>query len=83
MEFETFLAVGLTALLVYFSTDFSKHYGSGIHDAARNPLMRFLAGACVVGLAHVNPSLAILALIIVFFWIADVHLLSSISFQRT
>ena len=78
MEYETILAVVLIILILYFSLDFSKHYGSGVHDAARNPFVRFLAGVSVVALASINPMLATLGLIVVFFWIADVNLLSSV-----
>jgi hypothetical protein len=77
MEYETVLTVALIGCVVYFSLDFDKIYGNGFHDAARHPFARFLAGLCVLYLAEENPKLAILALLIVFFWIADVNLLSS------
>ena len=77
MDYETIIAVGLVALLLFFSLDFDRHYGHGFHEAARHPFYRFLAGLLVVYLANINPILAILALVVVFFWIADVHLLSS------
>ncbi len=77
MDYETIIAVGLVALLLFFSLDFDRHYGQGFHEAARHPFYRFLAGLLVVYLASINPILAIVALVIVFFWIADVHLLSS------
>jgi len=47
------------------------------HGAARHPFMRFLAGLVVTLIAAQNPLLAAIALVIVFFWIADIHLLSS------
>ena len=43
-----------------------------------HPAARFVAGAVVVGLSLRHPILAVLALIAVFFWIADVHLLSTL-----
>ena len=79
MEYETIVAVFLVALLVFFSLDFDKLYGSGFHDAARHPFARFLAGLSVAGLASQNPLLGALSLVVVFFWIADVNLLSSFS----
>ena len=78
MDYETALAIGFVGLFVYFSLDFKKHYASQFHDTARNPFARFLAGVCVVVLSSTNPILAMIALSIVFFWIADVHLLSTI-----
>ena len=77
MDFETIIAVLLMGLLVFFSLDFDRHYSAGIHNAARHPFLRFLAGLGVIFIAHHNPQLAVLALIVVFLWIADVNLLSS------
>lgn len=79
MDFETIGTVILMGLLVFFSLDFDRHYTSMIHNAARHPFARLLAGLGVVYLADKNPMLAVLALTIVFFWIADVNLLSSFS----
>lgn len=80
MEYESGIATVLIILLLFFSLDFSKYYGSSIHNAARSPFVRFLAGLCIVLLANVHPTLAVLLFMIVFFWIADVHLLSTFSF---
>jgi len=77
MDYETSIAVLLVILILYFSLDFDKYYGNGFQEVARHPFYRFLAGLCVLYLASINPILAILALVVVFFWIADVHLLSS------
>jgi hypothetical protein len=79
MEYETILTVVLCGLIVYFSLDFEKTYANGFHEAARHPFARFLAGVAVTYIASENPRLAVLALIAVFFWIADVNLLSSFS----
>jgi hypothetical protein len=76
---ETQLGVLLVALLVFFSLDFDKAYFPALHTAARHPLARLAAGAFVVYLADRDPLLAMLSLIVVFFWIADVNLLSSFS----
>lgn len=77
MEYESILAVVFVSIVLVFSLDFYKQYTSTFHVAARHPFLRFLAGLVVVVLADMNPSLAALALIVVFFWVADVHLLSS------
>lgn len=78
MDLETILAIGLVGLFVYFSIDFKKHYTTEFHEAARNPFYKFLAGACVLYISNMNPTLGAIALAIVFFWIADVQLLSTI-----
>ena len=79
MEFEWVITVLLMVFVLYFSLDFNKIYANGFHDIARHPFARFIMGLCVVALANENPKLAVLAFIIVFFWIADVNLLSSFS----
>jgi hypothetical protein len=79
MDLDTAAAVILVVCLLYFSLNFDRKYGNGVHDAARHPFARFLVGMGVAILAGINPILAILGLIIAFFWIADVTLLSSIS----
>ena len=76
---ELALGVLLTGLIVFFSLDFDKPYVSKLHNAARHPFLRFLGGLAVIGLAALNPMLAMLGLVVVFFWIADVNLLSSFS----
>ena len=82
MDYETIAAAILVAVLVFFSIDFHKYYTTEFQEAARNPMLRFLAGLLIVWIASINPILAAIALTIVFFWIADVHLLSSISYPR-
>jgi hypothetical protein len=77
-EFQTVLGVVLLGLLLFISLDFDKHYTPFIHESARHPFIRFLAGLGIVLLATLNPIHSVLALMIVFFWIADVNLLSSI-----
>lgn len=77
MEYETILSIVLVGLFLCFSIDFQKRYSTEFHEAARNPFMRFLAGIFVVYVASVNPVLAVVALSIVFLWIADVQLLST------
>lgn len=76
-DYESLLGVALVALLVFFSLEFDKAYIPALHNAARHPFARLLAGLAVVYLADLNPMLAVLSLVVVFFWIADVNLLSS------
>ena len=78
MNWESIVTLCLMGMFLYFSIDFHKHYTKEFHDAARNPFLRFLAGLCVICIANINPILGCVALSIVFFWIADVQLLSTI-----
>jgi hypothetical protein len=78
MDWESICAIGFMGFFLLFSIDFHKHYTKEFHRAARNPLYRLLAGISILLLANMNPILGCIALYIVFFWIADVHLLSTI-----
>ena len=64
MDYESLLGVLLVALIVFFSLEFDKSYLPALHNAARHPLARLIAGLAVVYLADVNPLLAVLSLII-------------------
>jgi hypothetical protein len=79
MDTNTLVAVVLVSLLVVFSLHFDKPYAPALHEAARHPFARFVAGLGIVALSAHDPLLAVLGLVVVFFWIADVNLLSSFS----
>ena len=78
MDYEGVVGAILVALLLFFSLDFDKPYAAWFHDMARQPFARFLAGLAVAYASTYNATYGMLALIVVFFWIADVHLLSSV-----
>ena len=79
LDTHTIVTAVLVAIVIVFSLRFDRPYTSTLHTAARHPFARLLAGLGVVGLAAYDPMWGILALIAVFFWIADVNLLSSFS----
>lgn len=74
---HTIVTAALVIIVIVFSLRFDRPYSRALHTAARHPFARLLAGFAVVGLAAYDPMWGILALIAVFFWIADVNLLSS------
>ncbi len=76
----TAVGVAFVACIVFFSFELQKPYAPWIRRAAHNPAARLIAGAILIVLGYVDPLLAILWLIIVFFWVADVKLLSANSF---
>lgn len=76
MELDTILIAILIIILLFFSLDFDKHYSPMFHKASRHPFMRLLAGIILAGTAAYNPLQAAILMIIIFFWIADIHLLS-------
>ena len=73
----TGISIGLMAILLLVSIDFERHYSFGTNELALNPFARFLAGLIVAYLASWNVVAGSIALLVVFLWIADVHLLSS------
>jgi len=75
---DALIAIGLLCFIGFFSLRFELPYAYGLEAAARHPAARFVAGAAIVGLSLRHPILAVLALIASFFWIADVHLLSTL-----
>ena len=77
MDYGTIVAVILTVFLLYFSLDFDKTYSFGFRGAALHPAARFAAGLALAYVAEKHQLLAAVLLVIVFFWIADVNLLSS------
>jgi hypothetical protein len=74
MSPETAITVVLLFLLLFFSTNLEKRYAPGLQAAGKHPFVRFAAGLLVVYTATVSPLLAMLALLVVFFWIGDVHI---------
>jgi hypothetical protein len=51
-------------------------YHDAVRRAAYIPMARLAALSAVVGLAVVSPILAMLGVLIVFFWLADIQLLT-------
>lgn len=75
---DALIAVVLLFFIGVVSLRFDLPYAYGLEAAARHPAARFVAGSAVVLLSLRHPILGILALIATFFWIADVHLLTTI-----
>ncbi len=78
MEGKFALGVVLLACLFLVSFPFEQRYARLMQESAHNPGMQFLAGLALVLIASVDPLLGGLALLVLFLWLADVQLLSSI-----
>jgi hypothetical protein len=79
---EKAIGAVLLVLLFAFSLDFDRPYAEVLHNAARHPFFRFLAGLSIALLGALNPVLGLLGLLVVFFWIADVNLLSRVDIAK-
>lgn len=75
-NFESIIGFFLVVLLLTFSLHINVPYYDSFRRAAYNPFLRLIAITSAVVLASYNPILGILAALCVFFWIADVSLLS-------
>jgi hypothetical protein len=74
---KTVITLAILACLILITVPFEKRYTRQIAALAANPAARFLAGAVVVLMAAYDVTLAGLAFVVVFMWIADIHLLSN------
>jgi len=78
MLFAIELSIGLVLVLVLMTISLPMEvtYHDAIRRAAYIPMARLAALSMVVGLALVSPILAMLGVLIVFFWLADIQLLT-------
>lgn len=73
------LATVLILMLVFISLPFERRYGKELTELAHNPAARFLGGVGLLLLANMDPILGGLGFLLLFLWIADIQLLSSVS----
>jgi hypothetical protein len=72
------LAAGLVVCLFIVSVRFEQQYSTLFRDLAKHPGARLVAGLLLVLMASIDPLLGALTLLILFLWLADIHLLTSI-----
>jgi hypothetical protein len=72
----------LFACLFLVSLPFERRYAKHFQEGAQHPGIQLMAGLMLLALASYDTLLASLALLILFLWIADVQLLSSVSLTR-
>jgi hypothetical protein len=78
MDSKTVLGTTLLVCLFLISLPFESHYSKQFQMWAHNPAARFGAGLGLIALSTVDPILGGLGFLILFLWIADIQLLSSI-----
>jgi len=78
MAFAVELSIGLILVLILLtiSLPMEVEYQESIRRAAYSPAARLAAITTVVALAFYSPLLAMLGVLIVFFWLADIQLLT-------
>jgi hypothetical protein len=72
------MTTGFVMVLILLTISFPMdvEYHDTIRRAAYNPMARLIAISVVVALSLYSPFLALLGTLIVFFWLADIQLLS-------
>ena len=73
---EVSIGLVLVLVLMTISLPMDVTYHDAVRRAAYIPMARLAALSAVVGLALVSPILAMLGVLIVFFWLADIQLLT-------
>lgn len=74
---EIISIIVLLGILLRNALPFEKPYSTSLRILARQPLFQFLAWMLVLLAMDWDINVGALAFLVVFLWIADVHLLSS------
>jgi hypothetical protein len=77
-----FIEIGLLILLawivVWLTFPFEERYNESLCAYSREPVFRIILGFSLIIISAYSLPIALLLFLIVFFWIADIHLVSSI-----
>lgn len=75
IEISTILVLGW--FVVFLTLPFEQHYDETLRTYAREPLFRILLGLLLIVVSRYSIPVTLLWFLIVFFLIADVHLVST------
>ena len=78
IEIGTVLILGW--IVVWLTFPFEQHYDENLRAYSREPFFRILLGLLLIFISAYSVPVALLLFLILFFWIADIHLVSSIKF---
>jgi hypothetical protein len=78
IEFGAILILGW--IVVWLTFPFEQHYDESLRSYSREPIFRILLGLLLIFISAYSVPVALLLFLIIFFWIADIHLVSSIKF---
>jgi hypothetical protein len=81
LDSKIILSILLLVALFLVSIPFEAEYAKEFQILAHNPAARFIAGCILVWLSSIDASLGGLAFLVLFLWIADIQLLSSIKLK--
>ncbi len=78
MDYKTILGVALIVILILLSIPFEKKYAGVLSKYAQDPTARLFAGLLLLYLAYEDIVLGAIAFIVIFLWISDIQLLSTL-----
>jgi hypothetical protein len=79
VELATVLLLGW--VVVWLTFPFEQRYDETLRAYSREPLFRVLLGLLLITVSSFSMPVGLLTFLIVFFWIADVHLVSTVKFK--
>ena len=68
-------------IVVWLTFPFEQHYDEQLRAYSREPLFRILLGLMLITVSAFSMPVGLLSFLIIFFWIADVHLVSTVKFN--
>jgi len=79
-----YIEIGVILLLgwviVWLTLPFEQHYDESLRAYSREPIFRILLGLLLMLVSAYSVPVALLTFLILFFWIADIHLVSTVKF---
>lgn len=78
IELGTILILGW--IVVWLTLPFEQHYDENLRQYSREPFFRIILGLLLILISTYSIPVALLLFLIIFFWIADIHLVSKIKF---
>ena len=81
MDMKDVIGILLIAIILLALIPFEKRYSKTLNELAQNPAARFITSLVVLYLTSYNLVLGGLGFIVLFLWVSDIHLLSSLKLQ--
>jgi len=78
IELGTILLLGW--VIIWLSLPFEQHYDESIRVYSHQPIFRIILGLLLLGASMFSIPVSLLLFLIIFFWIADIHLVCSMKF---
>jgi len=78
IELGTILILGW--IVVWLTFPFEQHYDESLRAYSREPAFRVLLGLLLITVSAFSVPVGLLLFLITFFWIADIHLVSTVKF---